>query len=407
MSSLVDAISQAIQNALEELVTPIRGVIQDNADDLLAAVVGTPMPDVVFGRPSATVWPSLYDYYWHDIVPLALALWALSVGLVIFAESTSHLFSGYHQSRLKRRAFTGLIGILAWWWVAALSLRFTNALTGVLLPDLSQVTLFQTLSVGVAGALLVAVSLTVDLVVFLLVAFVYVARQVVLYLFVLLTPLLIALWVPGIGPFAYVSGFVKRLGGFYVPFLLMPVPVAMLLRLASVLGENFALTTSGVFSWVIALLIPVVALLSPFVLVWQAGSLLQTSERFARRSSVARGRARVGRAHGYGNEGVQGGRNFARGVRGRPALRSDGQELRTGSRAHAVGSRLGSSGSRLRDRVRATVRPEAAAAGATSTSRSRDADVESLRTDRRSSTSRRTRSRSRDDDEDEPPRYIH
>jgi len=43
------------------------------------------------------------------------------LGIVIFLESTSYLFGSYHRSKLKKRAFSGLLGILSWWWVAALA----------------------------------------------------------------------------------------------------------------------------------------------------------------------------------------------------------------------------------------------------------------------------------------------
>ncbi|WP_435102415.1 hypothetical protein [Halarchaeum sp. P4] len=356
MSSFSDAIVDALEEFLRTLLAPVETLIETHGDTLLRTIVGTPMPDVVIGRPSVAPWPALYDYYWSDIVPLALLLWSLSVGIVIFLESTSHLFSGYHQSRLKRRAFVGLVGILSWWWLAALSLRFANALAGAILPDLSAVSLFQTLSFGGVATITLAVSLSVDLALFLLLALVYVGRIVVLYLFVLLVPLLIALWVPGLGPFAYVSRFVQRLAGFYVPFLLMPIPVAVLLRLAAVLGEGFALDTQGLFLWVVALVIPVVAVLSPFVLVWQAGSLLQTGERVARHTSRARGQARLTTVRGSGQQAVQGGRDFTRGVRGAPPTRPDGQTVLQGSRAHTAGRRLNASGTTLHSRV--TRRPD-------------------------------------------------
>ncbi|MFC7166905.1 hypothetical protein [Halospeciosus flavus] len=263
MSALADVIVSALLALLEKLFSPITEVIETNANDVLKDVVGTPAPSDVFTRPSNNMWPQLYDYYWQDIVPLALLLWALSVGLVIFFESTSHLFSGYHQARLKRRAFTGLVGILAWWWLAAFSLRFMNAFTGVIVPDLSNISLFETLSFTALGILGVVISLSVDLALFVLIALIYLVRQLSLYLFVLLMPLLIALWVPGIGPMAFVSGFVKKLAGFYVPFLFMPLPVAVLFRLGEILGSSVGFTEEGILLWLTALMIPIIAVVSP------------------------------------------------------------------------------------------------------------------------------------------------
>jgi len=101
------------------------------------------------------------------------------------------------------------------------------------------------------------------------------------HLFVLLMPLLIVFWIPGVGPFTLISRFVQRLAGFYAPILFMTLPVALLLRLGELLGESFSLSLGGVGAWLLALLIPVAALFAPLVMFWQAGALF-----FLRRSSL-------------------------------------------------------------------------------------------------------------------------
>jgi len=65
------------------------------------------------------------------------------------------------------------------------------------------------------------------------------------HLFVLLMPLLIVFWIPGVGPFTLISRFVQRLAGFYAPILFMTLPVALLLRLGELLGELQSLTWWG------------------------------------------------------------------------------------------------------------------------------------------------------------------
>ena len=349
MSTLSDVIISAFQELLELLFSPITTVIEDHAGTLLKIIVGTPHPNAVFAAPTNDGWPEIYTYYWDSIIPLALFLWAVSIGLVIFFESTSHLFSSYHRTKLKKRAFSGLLGVLAWWWIAALSLQFMDALTGFLVPDLSSISLFETLSFSAMGVLGLVVSLSVDLVLFILIALIYFTRQVVLYLFVLLMPLLIVLWVPGVGPFGLVSGFVRRLAGFYVPFLFMTVPVALLFRLGELLGSSFDLSMSGIGAWLIALVIPIVAVVSPFVLFWQAGAIFFVADRAAYHTSRQRATGRAHRVVDRGRTAAYGGGNFGRGLRGQPARRPDGQYLLGSgrSRAHAVGTRLNAGGSRL------------------------------------------------------------
>jgi hypothetical protein len=357
VSALGDVIVDALRELLRVLFTPIRSVIETHGDAIVRTVVGTPAPDVVFGRPTNGAWPGIYDYYWETMLPLALFVWALSIGLVILFESMSYVFSGHHRSKLKRRAFSGLLGILMWWWVAALSLQFVGALTGYLVPDLSEVVLFETLSFGAMGVLGIVITLSADLVLFVLLGLIYFVRQMALYLYVLLVPLLIALWVPGVGPFGLVAGLMRRLAKFYVPFLFMTVPVALLFRVGELLGESFALTAGGLGAWLTALVVPLLAVVSPLVLFWQAGTLFSMTGRVSRRVSTRQARQRATRTGKIGHAGARGGRNFARGVRGSGAAGSGGD---TGtdagnSRANRVGRRLRSnardSATGLRERV--------------------------------------------------------
>lgn len=362
MSALGDVIVDALQELLEVLFSPIESLIETHAGELVRLVVGTPYPNAVFGRPSNGPWPAIYDYYWESVLPLSLTLWGVSVGIVIFLHATGHLFSSYHRSALTRRAFSGLLGILSWWWLAALSLRFIDALTDVIVPPLNDISLFETLSFAAMGVLGAVIALSADLVLFALIAVIYLARQVALYMFVLLMPLLIVFWIPSVGPFTLVSGLMRRLAGFFVPFLFMTVPVAVLFRLGALLGESVDPSMGGFGAWLLALVIPVVAVLSPFVLFWQAGSIALFTGSVARNVSTTQARNRAGTIGETAQSGVQGGQNFARGVRDEPAVRPNGQYvLDSGSsRAHRAGTRLNGTGTRLRETFRdVTVSSEA------------------------------------------------
>jgi hypothetical protein len=346
-NALGDIIVQSLKDLLRALFAPVTDVIQTHGDPLLNLIVQTPHPDAVFTVPTNGPWPRIYGYYWETIVPLSLFLYALAIGAVILLETTSHLFGSYHRSKLKRRAFTGLLGLLSWWWIAATSLRFADALTGFLVPELSQITLFETLSFSAMGVLGLVVSLAIDFALFGLLAIVYLARQLVLYLLVLLMPILIVLWIPGVGPFALVSRFVKRLAGFYVPFLFMTLPVAVLLRIGELLGNSFALSMGGLGAWLTALVIPLIALVSPFVLIWQAGAIFFAASRTARYASTRRARDRVNRIHETSAAVGRGDQNFTRGLRGRDPVSSSA----AGSAAEY--SRANRAGQRLRSRIRA------------------------------------------------------
>jgi hypothetical protein len=351
--ALGDIIIGAIQELLRILFSPIRTVIENHGDAVLRTVVGTPHPDSVFSAPSNGAWPRIYDFYWETMIPLTLTLYGLSLGIVIFLESTSHLFNGYHRSKLKKRAFSGLLGILSWWWIAALSLRFMDALAGFLVPSVSDITLFQTLSFSTMGVLGTVVALSTNFILFVLIGLIYLARHLALYLFVFLMPLLIVFWIPGVGPFALASKFMKKLAGFYVPFLFMTVPVALLFRLGDILGTSIGPSAGEFGAWLTALIIPLVAVASPFILFWQAGALFFIADRAARHVSAQKARGRLSRGRERLQSAKQGGKNFVRGVRDEPAVKSGGQYvLNSGdSRAHATGQRLNTTGSRLREAI--------------------------------------------------------
>jgi hypothetical protein len=429
--ALGNTIVWAVKEALRVLFSPLERLVEKHANDVIALIVGTPHSNVAFVAPSNNSWPDIYAYFWDVVVPLSLLLWALSVGIVIFLESTSYLFSGYHRTKLKRRAFAGLLGILAWWWMDVFARQFMNELAIFLAPDLSQITLFETISFGAAGALVTAIVLAVDFFLLALVVAIYFIRIVVLYLFTLLMPILIALWIPGVGPFSYVSTFVKRLAGFYVPFLFMPIPVALLFRLAQILGQNFGLSTQGLTTWLAALIIPIVAIVSPFVLFWQAGSIFFMAQSASRHASTRRAKSRLGGTQSRVGTVAHGGRNFSRGAQGKAALKPDGQAVfgSGDSRAHAAGSRLNDTGSRLRGAlVRSSsttasadtgssdrARTQSSSSTETSTDDTSDENSQSQSADSRTQTFDALRDPSRTDDTstdrdsaaiDDEPRYI-
>lgn len=350
LDGLVDVIIEAIMDLLKLLFSPIESVIEEHAGDLARFIVRTPAPDSVFDRPTNGPWPNVYDYYWDTIVPVSLFLYSLSLGVVILLESMSHLFSNYHRSKLKKRATSGLLGILSWWWICALALRFVDSLTTFLVPSLSDVSFFETLSFGAMGVIGLVFTLTADFLLFVLIGLVYLARYLMLYMFVLMMPLLIVVWIPGVGPFRLASGFARRMAGFFVPFLFMTVPVALLFRLADLIGHDYGASLGGIGSWLTALIIPMIALVAPFVLIWQAGAIFFVAQRAGRHASARRARTRGQRLQARGSDAVHAGRNFFRGVRDAPAMDQDGQ-LKIGSgnsRTHAAGSRLSAAGSRLR-----------------------------------------------------------
>lgn len=127
--------------------------------------------------------------------------------------------------------------------------------------------------------------------------------------------------------------------------------MALLFRVGEPLGQSAGFSATGIGAWLTALVIPFAAVASPFVLFWQAGLILFIADRASRHVSAQRARERVSRGSQRARQAGRGGRNFVRGVRDEPAIRSDRQAvLDSGdSRAHAAGKRVNRAGTRLRD----------------------------------------------------------
>jgi hypothetical protein len=345
--SLTGLIINALRQFLLQLVRPIETFIENNGGAVLRIVLDTPAPARVFGVPQVSPWPAIYDYYWDALVPAALLLFTLASLIVILLETMSTVFSSYHRAQLKRRAIVALLGVLSWWWINALVLQITDGLVVFLVPSLADLTLFETASFGAIGLLGTVLALATDFALVGIVALVYVLRHILIYLYTLLVPLLLVAWVPGVGPTRFLSRLSRQAASLYLPVVLAPVPVTLLLRLGQLLGESAGFGSLGGFgAWVAALVVPVVAILAPVVLVWQSGQLAAAVGTAARNVSRRRARERVGTirdtgatARAYGATGARGARNLRRGAQSRPALGPDGQyRLDSGdSRAHAVG----------------------------------------------------------------------
>ena len=429
MQSLGDVLVDSFERFLEKLAESVFGFVGDNVEALIDLIVTTPRPDAVFTAPTNGGWPSLYTYYWETMVPLSLLLWGLSLGVIIFLESTSHLFSGYHRTKLKKRAFAGLLGILSWWWLAAISLRFVDGLVEFLVPNLGSIGLFETVSLGAMGVAGMTLAASLDLAIFLVLALIYLVRQMALYLYVLLMPLVIVFWIPSVGPFAPVERLMSRLAGFYVPFLFMAVPVALLFRLGEVLGESVTLSIGGFGQWLLAIVAPLIAVIVPFVLFWQAGALFFMADRAAQHSSRHHMRDRKETVENTGQRGRLSVKNLRRGLAGQSAIRASGQEvLGSGSsKAHAVGRKASQTRRTIRSRLdtSATDSPgPGEGTGSDPSEKSRDRtgrddddtpansseteSTDSEPSDDRTSDAESNESEDADSDsDDDPPRYIY
>jgi len=192
--------------------------------------------------------------------------------------------------------------------------------------------------------------------------------------------------------------------------------VALLFRLGQLLGSSVTLSIDGVGQWLLAILTPLVAVISPFVLFWQAGALFFMADSASRHTSRDTGRARMEKVSTATDTTATGGQNFSRGLQGEPAVRSDGQAvLGSGdSRAHAAGARLNKTGTNLQSRLSSSTERSESVRETTQTTQSdsRNNQFETLRersgTTEQQPTKRddKTSESTADYPDDERPRYI-
>lgn len=254
----------AIQLLIQWLRDPIEGGLGNLADLFFA----TPLPatgsgvDRVFGAPPASdePWHSIYtSVVGGDIMVFAL--------LVLFAcvqgRHTVRIFnvgSGYETRRAQRSAWTGAVLIVAWYWIAVLTLYFVEGLTVALLPDLAGIgqMLLGILPTALSNPALSLLMSVIGALAMLCMEAVFFVRHILLYGYLYLMPIGLAV---AFGNIPILSRIARGMCRQFVPLAVLPVPAAFLFRTYDLLFGNGYLAGSTPFlRFLVVVSLPVLSL---------------------------------------------------------------------------------------------------------------------------------------------------
>ncbi|ELZ39213.1 hypothetical protein C463_17378 [Halorubrum californiense DSM 19288] len=263
--SLTDVGFQWFLDAVEQIIEWFDDGVKNGYRDLTEALFGTPVPEasngIPLGEPNNEPWVQLYD----SLVAGEVALIAFLILIVcVQGRHIVRIFNfadPIRDRRVRRSAWTGVILIATWYWVAVTSLFLIDGFAIALVPPVRSVVdplvdfLDVTLSNPTLGLILAFVG---ALAMWILQALLYL-RELLLYVFVYAMPIAIAVAYGGI---PVLSDIAARVAVKFIPLAVMPLPVALLFRGYDLLIGGDAATLapeSPFFGYLIAVSLPVVS----------------------------------------------------------------------------------------------------------------------------------------------------
>lgn len=223
-----DIVERITQWFTEELTQGFR--------DLSTSLFQTPLPD---GEGVARVFskPPESNGLWHGIYEATVAGEMMILGLLILfiCVQTRHFIrifnigSAYEQRKAQHSAWTGAFLIVAWYWVAVLTLFVVNGLTIALMPDVGAVAeaLITILPEALSTPIVTLVMAGIGGISILLLQALFFIREVLLYVFLYGMPIGLGI---AYGNVPVVSSVAKRICAQFVPLAILPLPAAVLFR---------------------------------------------------------------------------------------------------------------------------------------------------------------------------------
>ena len=223
-----DIVERITQWFTEELTQGFR--------DLSTSLFQTPLPD---GEGVARVFskPPESSGLWHGIYEATVAGEMMILGLLVLfmcvqARHFVRIFnigSAYERRRVQRSAWTGAFLIVAWYWVAVLTLFVVDGLTIALLPDVGAVAeaLITILPEALNTPIVTLVMAGIGGISILLLQALFFIREVLLYVFLYGMPIGLGI---AYGNVPIVSSVAKRICVQFVPLAILPLPAAVLFR---------------------------------------------------------------------------------------------------------------------------------------------------------------------------------
>jgi len=224
------------EDIVERITEWFRYELVSGFESLKQGLFSTPLPD---GEGVARVFsePPESNGLWHGIYEATVTGEMMILGLLVLfiCVQTRHFVrifnigSAYERRKAQRSAWTGALLIVAWYWVAVLTLFVVDALTIALLPDVGAVaeSLITILPEALNTPIVTLVMAAVGGISILLLQALFFIREVLLYVFLYGMPIGLGITY---GNVPVVSSVAKRICAQFVPLAILPLPAAVLFR---------------------------------------------------------------------------------------------------------------------------------------------------------------------------------
>jgi hypothetical protein len=216
------------------IVSFVQGVITG----IVNMIFGFSVPKVnghiaLFQKPTNQPWTGLYESWKTEAMPLGLVIWILMVLGIMFTQVfTSDPSTALKVRELRSRSWKVLLGILGSWAIGAAFLFVTNSIILTIAPDGSNIASNFAVfggSVGAAGAAGLLIWFF-EGILFLFIVLLLIAQKAMVFIMMWSLPILIPLAAIDVGPVKYISKPARGIIDMFVPFIMMTLPMALVLR---------------------------------------------------------------------------------------------------------------------------------------------------------------------------------
>ncbi|GAA0212544.1 hypothetical protein [Halobaculum roseum] len=256
------------KDILGQITAWFREQLVEGYQKLTTELFETPLPDgtgleVVFDspEPGTTPWYDVYQtVVGGEVMILALIILFLSVQGRHFVR-VFHFGSPQRDRRTRRNAWTGGCLIVAWYWIAVLTLYFVNGLIIGIIPNVTQIGagVLELLPTSAVNPVMTFGLTSVGAVALSTLQAIFFLREVLLYVYLYGMPIGLAF---AFGNLPVVSRIAARFCRQFIPLAVLPIPAAVLFRGYGLLfgGDPVVSPTRPLFGYVVAISLPVVGL---------------------------------------------------------------------------------------------------------------------------------------------------
>lgn len=214
------------------------------------SAIRTPTPGsgatLTLGRPDGGLWAAIYD---SSSAAGGGWVFVLALLVLVAAVATRHIAlvldvgGAYTAQVTRRKLWTGLVVVVCWYWIGAVTLWFAHALTLTFMPDpaafsetMIEFVAFDSLDdVVVLNPILTFNLAGLGVVGFLALKALFLFRNLFLVVYILVGPVIAALAFSGI---PVVEAYSRSALTQFVPLAFLSVPAAVVFRAANLLADN-------------------------------------------------------------------------------------------------------------------------------------------------------------------------